>query len=371
MKTITESKLQRNDEILDSLKLENGLFLAAPSDDYSYVWIRDNVMVSFAYLHKECDTYERIYWRWLDMLKEYEWKLDHHIMFPPKAQHEFIHARYSAHDVKEVNSPWSHAQSDGIGGLLFGIGEGIKNNKNILRDNKDKEIVQKLVQYLSTMRYWECEEEVGAWEEREWKGARTSSIAACVAGLKNVKDIVCVPDILIENGMEKLYELFPYETRNRKQDLAQLFAIFPFRVFGNEMSKIIVKNVEKNLLRRNGILRYQYDSYYSTLEKQYGRGLPLEAYDKTEAEWVFGFGYLALAWMELGDYDKAKYYIEKFESVANEDGEFPELYMADGIPNKNCPLSWTHAVYVNCIHRYEQGVNNANQTQIHIPHYDE
>jgi phosphorylase kinase alpha/beta subunit len=308
-------------------------------------------MIILAYLQEDNDVFIRNVWRWLDMLKEYEWKLDHHIMFPPKAQHEFIHARYSAHDLKEINTPWSHAQNDAVGGLLFVIGEGIKHKKKVLRDEKDKEIVQKLVQYLTTLRYWECAD-AGAWEEN--LEVRTSSIAACVAGLRNVKDIVSVPEILIDNGMDALYELFPYETKTRKQDLAQLTAIFPYRVFGNEMSKIIIENIEKNLLRDKAVLRYKYDSYYSTLEKKYGRSLPLESYDKTEAEWVFGIGYLALAWMELGDYDKAKYYIEKFESLANENGEFPELYMADVTPNKNCPLGWTHAVYINCVQKYEE-----------------
>ncbi len=345
-------------ELLEKSKCGHGLFEAAPSDDYGYIWMRDNVMISFAYLHLSCNTYEGIYWRWLDMLKEYEWKLDHHTYVPPKAQHEFIHARYSKQNVKELDVPWSHAQNDAVGGLLFGIGEGIRYGKQMLRDEKDKELVQKLVLYLSTLRYWECKD-AGAWEEN--LELRTSSIAACVAGLRNVKDIVNVPDILIENGMDALYELFPYETKTRKQDLAQLTAIYPYRVFGDEMSKIIVENVEKNLLRTNGILRYQSDSYYSTLEKQYGRGLPQESYLNTEAEWTFGFGYLAIAWMELGDIEKAKYYIEKFESVANEKGEFPELYMADGTPNKNTPLLWTHAVYLNCIQKLEKIEKGANK----------
>jgi phosphorylase kinase alpha/beta subunit len=289
------------------------------------------------------------------MLIEYEWKLDHHIRIAPKAQHEFIHARYSAHDVKELPVPWSHSQNDSVGGLLYIIGKAFERDNKTLRNENDKNIVQKLVLYLSTLKYWQCED-AGAWEEEV--AVRTSSIAACVAGLRAVKDIVTVPDMLIENGMDALYELFPYETKTRRQDLAQLTAIFPYTgVFGKEMSRIIVENVEKNLLRKNGVLRYKSDSYYSTLEKQYGRGLPLESYLGTEAEWTFGFGYLAIAWMELGEYDKAKKYIDMFESIANEKGEFPELYMADGTPNKNTPLLWTHAVYINCIQKYEQYIN--------------
>lgn len=332
--------VQQSFKTLNKGKLDNGLFVAAPSDDYWYVWMRDNVMISFAFLRQTCDTYERIYWRWLDMLIEYEEKLTHHTKVAPKVWFEHIHARFSAEDVKEINTPWSHAQNDAVGGLLFGIGEGIKVGKKMLRNEKDKEIVQKVVLYLATMKYWK-KEDAGAWEEG--LELRTSSIAACVAGLRNVSDIVCVPDLLIDNGMDALYELFPYETRTRKQDLAQLTAIYPYRVFGDEMSKIILENVEKNLLRKNGVLRYQLDSYYSTLGT---RDLPLDCYVGTEAEWTFGFGYLAIAWTELGDYDKARKYLELFESVANEKGEFPELYLANGIPNKNTPLLWSHAVYI-------------------------
>lgn len=218
---LNQDKVTRSYEILDSMKLQNGLFVAAPSNDYAYVWMRDNVYVSLAYLNKSCGTYETMYHRWLDMFKEYEWKLDVHCTIKPVYPFEYIHARYSK-DIKEIDVPWGHAQNDAVGGLLFGIGEGTKKGKAMIRDSHDLRIVQKLVQYLQTLEYWKCADS-GAWEEN--MEVRSSSIAACVAGLRRLQDVVNVPQSLIDKGMAALYELFPYETPTRKSDLAQLSMI--------------------------------------------------------------------------------------------------------------------------------------------------
>ncbi|WP_314000892.1 glycoside hydrolase family 15 protein [uncultured Paenibacillus sp.] len=348
---LVHDKIARSYEILDTLKLENGLFLAAPSNDYAYVWIRDNVYVSLAYLDKPCRNYEGIYHRWLDMLKEYEWKLDIHCLIKPVHPYEFIHARYSK-DVQEIHTPWGHAQNDAIGGLLFGIGEGIKKGKTTLRDDHDVRIVEKLVQYLHTLEYWKCGDS-GAWEENV--EVRSSSIAACVAGLRSVQGIVDVPQSMIDRGMTALYELFPYETPTRKYDLAQLSLIYPYRVFGHEMSEVVLKQVEDRLVRDKGVIRYECDSYYSTYEKELGRYMPEECYRGTEAEWCFGFAFLALAWMQLGDRAKAEYYLRKQEEVMLEDGSIPELYYSrSNAWNGNTPLAWTQAMYIVAKQAFEE-----------------
>jgi phosphorylase kinase alpha/beta subunit len=176
---------------------------------------------------------------------------------------------------------------------------------------------------------------------------RMSSVAACVAGLKGIASYVSVPQQLIDAGMKTLHELFPNETKTRAQDLAQLTAIYPYRVFDDEKSEVIVRGVEANLVRELGFIRYQDDSYYSTLEKNNGRGMSAGSYIGSEAQWTFGFGYLSLAWRTLGNTEKAKEYLARFEGVALPDGAFPELYLADGTPNLNTPLLWAHAVYIN------------------------
>lgn len=278
------------------------------------------------------------------MLKEYEWKLNIHTKQRPIHQHEYIHARYSAHDVREIDTPWGHSQNDAVGAVLWGIGEGIKYGKQMLRDEKDREIVQKLVYYLETLEYWN-DQDSGMWEENRER--RSSSIGACVAGLKNVSNIVKVPEYIVTNGMNALYELFPYETSTRKYDLAQLSLIYPYNILGEDFNQVIVKQVEDNLLRQRGILRYKGDSYFSTLESEYGRHQALEFYHGSEAEWCFGFGFLALSHFKLGNVDKAKHYLSEFEKVVLEDGSIPELYFARTDKyNVNTPLCWANAMYI-------------------------
>jgi phosphorylase kinase alpha/beta subunit len=197
------------------------------------------------------------------------------------------------------------------------------------------------------------DEDGGYWEEINEK--RSSSIASCYRGLLSVKDIVDVPDSLIAKCKESLYELFPYETPTRKYDLAQLCLIYPYKVFGDEMSEIIIKQVEDNLLRERGVIRYIGDSYYSTLEKEHGRGRSRTFYESTEAEWCFGFCFLSLAWLQLGNIEKAKYYIEKTEEVMLSDGSVPELYYAKTNKyNPNTPLCWSNAMYIQAKEAYEK-----------------
>src|SRR5205085_6250267 len=177
------NNLETQFKILKKLELDNGLFLASTSSDYSYVWLRDSFYISLAYLNKNCGTYERVFHRILDMLIEYEDKLTYHTKHKPVLWYEFIHARYSAKDVKEIpDHEWGHSQNDAVGAILWGIGEGVKKGKKMIRNLKDLEIVQKLVYYLETLEYWNHDDS-GMWEE--YRERRSSSIAACVAGLRN------------------------------------------------------------------------------------------------------------------------------------------------------------------------------------------
>jgi GH15 family glucan-1,4-alpha-glucosidase len=349
--TLTKTKVEQSYEILDKLRLPNNLYVASSSSDYNFIWLRDTFYEVLPYLNKSCDRYEKTYHAILDLFRSYEWKLDIHSKQKPNHIHEYLHPRYSAKDIKEIHAEWGNCQHDATAAILWGIGEGIKQHKKILRDAKDIEIVQKLVDYLECVEFYQ-DPDNGIWEE--YREVRSSSVGACVAALKNVKDIVKVPQYLIDRGMTTLYELFPYETKTRKYDLAQLSLVYPFKVFGDEMSRVIVRQVEENLLKGNGVIRYIGDSYYSTLEKEHGRGMSRDFYTGTEAEWCFGLSFLSLSYIELGNYNKAKYYMDKTESVMLQDGSIPELYYGGtDIFNVNTPLGWSQALYVINKEKYQ------------------
>jgi GH15 family glucan-1,4-alpha-glucosidase len=344
-------KLTNSYQILDQLRLPNGLYLASLSNDYHYVWLRDSFYMSLPFLDKVDGNFEKTYHRILDLFKEYEWKIDIHTRQRPIQQWEYIHSRYSAHEVKELEMPWGHAQHDAIGAILWGIGMGESSGKRIIRDLKDHEIIQKLVWYLQCIHYWE-DADNGMWEE--WKEVHSSSVGACVAGLQAVRNIVFVPRELILSGYQTLTTQFPRESSNRPIDLAQMSLIYPYQILVGEDAKVVIDQIETNLCRDRGVIRYKGDSYYSTLEHE-GRHHSLSYYYDTEAEWTFGFPWLALCHLELGNIDKANEYIKKTESVMLKDGSLPELYFAKSTNhNANTPLGWGNAMYILAKERLEK-----------------
>lgn len=350
--------LHESYEVLDRLRKPHGLYIASPADHYRYVWIRDSVYMSFPYRNKANRKYEETYHRLLDLFREYEWKLDILCREKPHLEWEYLHARYSAEDVKEIHeSSWGHVQHDMTGAFLFGIGWGLELGKRMFRDEKDKEIVQKLVYYLQNVEYWK-DPDNGMWEE--WREIHASSVGACVAGLKKVKRIVDVPVGLIEKGMETLDGLFPRECASKEADLAQLSLIYPYRLYRGEEARIIVSNIESALLRERGVIRYAGDSYFSTLEAVHGRSLRKEQYYGTEAEWTFGLPWLALCSLELGDVEKAFEYVRRTEEIMENPGALPELYYSGtDTPNQNNPLGWSSAMYILA----KEAVEEANLRQ--------
>ncbi|WP_127588359.1 glycoside hydrolase family 15 protein [Paenibacillus koleovorans] len=337
--------LDHSYRVLDRLRLPHGLYIASPSEHYSYVWLRDSVYMSWPYLTRSDDHYESAYARIFDLFRELEWKLDILGKEKPVWEWEYIHARYRAEDVSEIHDQsWGHVQHDMLGAILFGIGAGDQAGKRMLRDAKDKEILQKLVRYLANVQYW-IDPDNGMWEEG--RDIHASSVGACVAGLKAVQHMVEVPDPLIHSGLNTLLALFPRESADRRADLAQLSLIYPYRLFRGMMAEIIVEQVENKLLRERGVIRYEGDSYYSTKEEQFGRGLAPQAYYGTEAEWTFGLPWLALCRLEQGRRDKAEAYLRRTEELMLPGGELPELYFSGSDrPNPNTPLGWSSAMYI-------------------------
>ena len=145
------------------MRLSNGAYTASLSQDYSFVWIRDIVYTVLPFMQKPSERYEKAYHALFDLFKTYEWKIDIHRQKRPVYLFEYIHSRYST-DLKELPVEWGHAQNDAIGAFLWGVGEGFRLGQKVIRDEKDLEIVQKLVDYLDCLQYWQAKDN-GMWEE--------------------------------------------------------------------------------------------------------------------------------------------------------------------------------------------------------------
>jgi phosphorylase kinase alpha/beta subunit len=315
---------------LDTLRQPNGLYVASPSQNYRYVWIRDNCYMALSDLFRDNHRFAETYHGLLDILRKYEWKLAHHAQQRPGAVYEYIHPRYTADTLAEVMEPWGNAQNDAIGALLFGVGQGLRHGKPVLRDETDRHIVSMLIQYLITLEYWR-DEDNGMWEEN--RELHASSIGACTAGLLALQPYFDVPWQAIQSGLSALFNLLPRESAHKHCDLALLSLIYPYQLVPPDLASAIVVNVERQLLRDKGVIRYQGDVYYGE--------------DGREGEWCMGLPWLGLCHTSLGNRDKAESYLEWTMRVMTPDMAIPELYLPQrGVPNENTPLGWAHSLFL-------------------------
>ena len=330
-------------KVLDRMRLSNGAYTASLSQDYSFVWIRDIVYTVLPFMQKPSERYEKAYHALFDLFKTYEWKIDIHRQKQPVYLFEYIHSRYST-DLKEIPVEWGHAQNDAIGAFLWGVGEGFRLGQKVIRDEKDLEIVQKLVDYLECLQYWQAKDN-GMWEEN--MELHASSIGACVAGLHAVKMLVNVKEETIKKGEETLRFLLPRESESKDTDLALLSLVYPYRILDRKTALKVVENVSNKLERKYGVIRYENDQYYN---------------EGSEAEWCFGLPWLGLCYLELGMFNKAIDYLEKTETIIPENWEVPELYIGGkNVPNGNTPLAWSVALSYLFFNRIEK-VSNEKAT---------
>ncbi|MFH1399083.1 MAG: glycoside hydrolase family 15 protein [Candidatus Woesearchaeota archaeon] len=325
-KRICANKLKR-------LQYRSGLFAASNKTvrtGYNVAWIRDNIYEALGLEQvKDIEAVKRTYAALFDVFLKYEWKIELALKNKPQFDFEYIHARYDPESLSEFKEPWGNKQNDAIGAFLFKVGDLFKQGIRVFRNDDDVRILQKLVYYLASIEYWQ-DPDNGIWENEEELHA--SSIGACVAGLKAISPIVFVPPVMVEYGEKALSVLLPKESASRDVDLALLSLIFPFNIVNESQKSQILWNVEKNLVRDKGVVRYFGDSYYSN-----GR----------EAEWCFGFPWLAKIYKDMGNLEKYRFYIDRTHAAMNGKFELPELYYADtNTHNENSPLGWATAMYI-------------------------
>ena len=317
--------------ILASLQSASGLFMAAPAQGTGYdrAWIRDNIYCSLGLEVTNPEKALRALHGIFDILRKHEYKIDWAIKQKPIHAYQYIHARYDPKTLEEFWDEWGNKQNDAVGAFLFRVAELTRNGRRAIRGPEDMRILKKLVLYLKSIRYWK-DKDHGMWEESEELHA--SSIGACLAGLKAISKYVYVPKELIENGQRALNSLLPRESESKETDLALLSLIWPYDVVSPSQRDAILRNVERKLVRKRGLIRYPGDKYYNR---------------NGEAEWTMGFPWLAIIYKRLGNRRLYERYMAKAVFVMNSAGELPELYFAGSNKhNENSPLGWAQSLYV-------------------------
>ncbi len=336
----TQDLIDQHLRILEGLQYKSGLFAASkPSvtTGYDKSWLRDNFYECLAFeALGEWNVVHKTMRAILAILEKHEYKLDHAITRKPEHKHEYIHARFHPDTFDEFWEEWGNKQNDAAGALLFLFGSLERRGKSAIIDDRDRRLVQKLVDYVCSLRYFE-DPDSGVWEENE--EIHASSIGACVAGLKSIRDVphIRVPDESIAEGEAALRRILPRESAGKFVDLALLSLIWPYDVVTPQERAQIIENVEYHLLRDKGVIRYKNDHYYNKNPDGFSE----------EAEWCFGLSWLAIIHERIGDGEKAMEYVRRMIATVDEQGHVPELYFSHtSIPNENSPLGWAESLFI-------------------------
>ncbi|MFH0804209.1 MAG: glycoside hydrolase family 15 protein [Candidatus Zambryskibacteria bacterium] len=359
---ISEDTLEKHLDNIRALQVPSGLFLASRNDvstGYNKAWLRDNFYTCLALEEVgDLETVKKVWKALLTIFIKHKDKINWAVKNKPYNTYQYIHARYNPETFEEFWEEWGNKQNDAVGAILFKIGDLEQKGIKIIENNEEKEVLQILVDYLNSIEYWH-DPDNGVWEEYE--EVHTSSIGACVAGLKSISKagLAQIPTHLIEKGEESLKKLLPRESKSKFADLALLSLVYPFDVVSEKVARDIVRHVEYHLERDRGILRYKGDRYYNKNEDGFSE----------EAEWCFGFPWLSIIYNQFAksspravaspsprlgegkeetksDSERATEYLEKSFKTIYKD-QIPELYYSDSDkPNDNTPLGWAESLFI-------------------------
>ncbi len=335
-----QSEIDSHLAILRKLIAPSGLFLAAAeygvSTGYDKSWLRDNFYEVMAFEEAgDIEVARKTWHALLDIFLKHEEKINWAIQKKPQFTYQYIHARYHPETFEEFWEEWGNKQNDAIGCILFALGTHEERGTSMMRTEDDRRIVQRLVDYLHSIEYWH-DADNGMWEEYE--EIHSSSIGACLAGLEKVQQtgLATVPQEIISEGRASIARRLPRESKTKFVDLALLSLIFPYRVASEKETREILSNLEYHLVRDKGVIRYRNDRYYNVNEDGFSE----------EAEWTMGFPWLSIIYRELGEHERADYWLEKSRSILDGEGKMPELYFSHtSIPNENNPLGWAESLY--------------------------
>lgn len=354
-------------ENLEKLRKPNGAFIAAPTEDYATVWIRDQLFMAMTYYYLGRAYHEKLIQSVqivFNIFHNQRHKLER-IIHPRDHNNrlmvsELIHAKYHPETLNEVTRDWGHHQLDAVGLFLHVIADLDFKNIPVIRDRGDQEILQLLVFYLQNVSYWN-EPDNGMWEECLLQ--HSSSIGAVVGGLSYIqrRGLATVPNELILKGKNELYRILPYESRERCDkphhshdcDAAQLFLIWPFNIVDREMadnilSRIITGHWSENgqfhrLVQSMGINRYWGDDYYRSASGM-------------SAQWQWEY-LLSIIYCQRHDYDNAHVWFERARQRITPEGYITEA-IRDGKPNDHTPLGWMLALALIAFNKFPPEIKN-------------
>jgi len=341
-----DAEIKQHLDVVRTLERTPGVFTASLDDTfYNKAWLRDIYFITMGFFETgDIATVKNSARALLSVFVKHKDKINWAIEHKPHEAWQYIHARFHPETFEEYWEEWGNSQNDAVGEVLNLIVTLEQMGESIIETNDDREMVQKIIDYLVRLEYWQ-DADNGIWEEN--LEVHASSIGSVVAALKkaNELDWLSVPDHAIERGEHALRALLPRESVTKFCDLALLTLIYPFAVTTEEETQEILRNVEYHLVKDKGVLRYKLDRYYNN---------NIDGFSE-EAEWCFGLSWLAIIYAVRGEKEKAYYWLRRAKATVTEDGKVPELYYSHtDKPNENTPLGWSESMYVVALQKVKE-----------------
>ena len=333
--------------VTDSLRKDNGVFRASSSDEYNATWIRDNFWINLSYLKDSPEKYLQCCHTHLDFLMLYEKSYDHKLSWliadtdvhSKNKQSRFIHPKVNFDGTEIKGLQWQFLQLDTLAYYVLMMWYGHKSYLEVFRTTEDRDIIQLVLRVIEALDI--CNKEYAhSWEEET--SIFTSNLGLCMRALEVGYDMGF--DINMEELRRirrKFYGQFPVERNGRECDLTMLFLTAIGGIIKPVDIQNIIDNVNESLLGEYGVKRYRGDVY--------------KPFDKTkhcidnkqpcngEMQWCMGLAYLAVAYIKIGQQDKAKELLDKLVDKYS-DGKIPEGVNHVGDPCYNTPLGWSCAI---------------------------
>ncbi|MBP6881605.1 MAG: glycoside hydrolase family 15 [Candidatus Pacebacteria bacterium] len=340
-----DAEIKQHLDVVRSLQKPSGVFTASAFDvdtGYDKAWLRDIYFMTLGFLETgELEVVRKAAKAFLKLFVKHKDKINWAIQNKPHEAWQYIHARFHPETFEEYWEEWGNSQNDAVGEVLNLIVTLEKLGIPVAETIEEREMTQKIIDYLVNLEYWQ-DADNGIWEEN--MEVHASSIGSVVAALRKANEIAWlnVPDHAIERGEHALRALLPRESVSKFCDLALLSLIYPFAVTTDNETAEILNNVEYHLVKDKGVIRYKLDRYYNNNVDGYSE----------EAEWCFGLAWLAIIYAERGEKEKAYYWLRRAKATVTSEGRIPELYFShtDNY-NHNTPLGWAESMYVVALNK--------------------
>lgn len=335
-----EKEIELHLQEVRKLQKPSGVFTASAhtvATGYDKAWLRDIYFMLLCFLETgDLDTVKKAAKALLGVFVKHEEKINWAIENKPHETWQYIHARFHPETFEEYWEEWGNRQNDAVGEVLNILMELERRGESVIETDQEKDVVQKIITYLTRIEYWH-DPDNGIWEEN--LEVHASSVASVVAALKKAEHVewISVPEGIIQKGERALRLLLPRESHSKFCDLALLSIVYPFAESTAEETEEILRNVEYHLTRDKGVIRYKSDRYYNQNADGYSE----------EAEWCMGLSWLAIIYAEQGNAEKARHYLERAKETVTAQGQIPELYYSHtNNANDNTPLGWAESMYV-------------------------